>query len=75
MRDVVYNVVKDVSNLEITERHNHSAPVAYVPEGEDATVSLQSGLDFKFKNNNNYSVRFEAKCADGYVTVWAYKEV
>ena len=61
-------------NIEITERHHHSSPVAYVPKNEDATVSLQSGLDFKFINHNNYPIKFESECADGYVTVWACKE-
>ena len=70
----LYNVVKNMENIEITERHNHSAPVAYVPEGQDATVSLQSGLDFKFVNNNNYAIRFEATCSNGNVTVKAFKE-
>lgn len=74
LSSTLYNVVKNIENIEITERHNHSAPVAYVPEGEDATVSLQSGLDFKFTNNNNYSIKFEAECANGNVTVTAFKK-
>ena len=60
--------------MEITERHHHSAPVAYVPKGEDATISLQRGVDFKFVNNNSYSIRFEAKCENGKVIVSAFKE-
>lgn len=74
LSSTLYNVIKNIDNVEITERHHHSSPVAYVPENEDATVSLQSGLDFKFINKNNYPIRFEAECADGYVTVWACKE-
>lgn len=75
LSSTLYNVVKNIENVEITERHHHSAPVAYVPEGEDATVSLQSGLDFKFVNNNDYPIRFEATCGNGNVVVRAFREV
>lgn len=37
------------AGLEITEHHNHSEPVAYAPEGMDATVVF-GAKDFKFKN-------------------------
>ena len=74
LSSTLYNVVKDINNVEITERHHHSAPVAYVPKGQDATVSLQSNLDFKFTNNNDYAIRFKAECENNKVTVWAFKE-
>ena len=74
LSSTLYNVVMDMENIEIIERHEHSAPVAYVPEGRDATVSLQSGLDFKFINNNNYPIRFEAKCNNDMITVNAFRE-
>ena len=64
LSSTLYNVVKDIPNIEITERHHHSSPVTYVPEGQDATVSLQSNLDFKFTNNNNYSIKFKAECSN-----------
>ncbi len=54
----LYNAIKDL-NVEITEHHHHSKPVAYAPINQDATVSLQSNLDFKFKNNYNKSIKFE----------------
>lgn len=73
LSSTLYNVVKNIENIEITERHNHSAPVAYVPLNEDATISLQSNLDFKFVNNNNYSIRFEANLENNQVNVSAYK--
>lgn len=75
LSSTLYNVIKNIDNIEITERHNHSVPVSYVPEGEDATVSLQSGLDFKFVNTNNFPIRFVTKCEDWQVKVWAYKDV
>ena len=43
------------SDLEITERHNHSIPVSYVDKGKDATVSW-GAQDFKFKNNTDAPV-------------------
>ena len=74
LSSTLYNVVKNIDNIEITERHNHSAPVAYVSEGQDATVSLQSGLDFKFVNQNDYAIRFKAECINNEVSVTAFKE-
>ncbi len=74
LSSTLYNVVKNIENIEITERHHHSAPVGYVSNGNDATVSLQSNLDFKFTNNNDYAIKFKAQCANGKISVWAYKE-
>lgn len=73
LSSTLYNVVKNIENVEITERHHHSAPVSYVPKNQDATISLQSNLDFKFVNNNSYGIRFEATCLNGNVNVSAYK--
>lgn len=75
LSSTLYNVVKNIENVNITERHHHSAPVSYVPKGEDATISLQSNLDFKFTNNTNYNIQFKAKCENNEVTVWAYKVI
>ncbi len=44
------------ADLEIVERHNHSLTVAYVPNGQDATVSY-GVIDFRFKNNTEYPVK------------------
>jgi putative cell wall-binding protein len=38
-----------LADLEIVERHHHTLPVAYVPAGQDATVSYPA-LDLKFRN-------------------------
>lgn len=67
----LYNAVKDC-NVEITERHNHSKDVYYVPRNQDATVSYGS-LDFKFKNLNAYPIRIEANANKQNVTVEIYK--
>lgn len=45
----LYNAAEQ-AGLEIFERHSHSKPVHYVPEGKDATVNYDD-LDLKFSNN------------------------
>ena len=69
----LYNAIKELDKIEITEHHNHSTPVAYVPENQDATVSLQSGLDFKFKNNYDFPIRLETTHNPNNLTVTIYK--
>ena len=69
----LYNAIKDLEDIEITEHHNHSTPVAYAPKNQDATVSLQSGLDFKFINNYDYSLRFETSHDPNNLTVKIYR--
>lgn len=73
LSSTLYNAVKDL-NVDITERHHHSAPVAYVPENEDATVSMQSDLDFKFVNNTGTNLRFETLYDPDNLTVNVYEE-
>lgn len=46
----IYNVVLQIPELKVTERHAHIKPVHYVAKDKDATVSYGS-TDFKFKNN------------------------
>lgn len=58
----LYNAVL-YSELEVTDRSNHAMMVSYVSVGMDATVSEDSGIDFKFKNNTAYPVYIE-----GYTT-------
>lgn len=59
----LYNAVLQNSNFEIVERHPHSHTVYYVEKDKDAAVACGS-VDFKFKNNNNYSIRIDAS-SDG----------
>lgn len=47
-----------MSNLEIADRHCHSAPISYVPLGRDATVAYGS-KDFKFTNNLKTPIKIE----------------
>ena len=51
----IYNAVKDLSGIEILERHPHNNDVPYIEDGLDAAVSYGSE-DLKFKNNNDYSI-------------------
>lgn len=71
LSSTLYNAVKDL-NVDVTERHNHSKKVYYVPDGQDATVSY-GNLDFKFKNLNNFSLLFEATSNAQSVDVNIYK--
>lgn len=56
----LYNAVLQVAGLEVAERHGHSSDVPYVAEGKDAAVSYGS-VDFKFKNNNSFSIKIVAE--------------
>lgn len=43
------------ADLTIVERHAHSKPVHYVPEGRDAAVDY-GGVDMKFRNNRSTAI-------------------
>lgn len=73
LSSTLYNAVKDM-DVDITERHHHSAPVKYVPENEDATVSLQSNLDFKFKNVSGKALEFKTSSTEDSLTVTVYEK-
>lgn len=55
------------ANLEITERHNHSMQVAYIPAGMDATIA-EGYLDLKFKNSTDYPIKLVADATGGRLT-------
>ena len=63
----LYNAVLQC-DLEVTERKNHSLPVAYVKLGRDATVSY-GAIDFKFKNNKKTPIKIESIISGGTLTV------
>lgn len=58
----LYNAVLQ-AELEVTDRSNHAMAVSYVKVGMDATVSEDSGIDFKFRNDTDYPIYIE-----GYTT-------
>lgn len=56
------------ADLKVVERRNHSLTVAYLPKGQDATVSY-GAIDFKFENNTPYPIKISAQTGGGTVTV------
>lgn len=62
-----------MADLEIIERHAHSAPVDYVPQGKDATVCY-SNVDFKFKNTTNKNIIIKSICNGNNVKIELYEE-
>lgn len=69
----VYNAVL-LSGLQVVERRNHTLPLSYIGVGRDATIS-QGYIDFKFKNNNSYTIVIEARITGNQVSVaiWGRK--
>ncbi len=55
----LYNVVLQIKDLEVKERHAHIKPVHYVEKDKDATVAYGS-VDFKFKNNTGSKIKIYA---------------
>lgn len=66
----LYNSVL-LSELEVTERKNHSTMVGYLPFGFDATI-VSGGIDFKFKNNTENLVVVFSEVIDKEITTWVY---
>ncbi len=63
----LYNAVL-LSMLQVTSRINHSITLNYVPPGQDATIS-EGYIDFKFKNNRDYTVCIVAEVDKGNLTI------
>ena len=68
----LYNAVRSVSKLDITERHEHSNDVPYIAEGKDAAVSYGT-YDFKFVNNTGNDIKIGAKNTKNKVTIKLYR--
>lgn len=68
----IYNAVKKLENIEITERHEHGKDVGYIEEGKDATIAYDY-LDLKFENHNDYDIKLKAYIKDNDVCVDVYK--
>ncbi len=54
----LYNVVL-LSELEVTERNNHSMIISYVDPSMDAAIAESAGKDFRFINNLNHPIYIE----------------
>lgn len=67
----LYNTVL-LSELDVTERHNHSMIVAYVDPSADAAIAESSGKDFKFVNNTGYPIYIESYVKNKNITVNIY---
>ncbi len=63
----LYNAVL-LSMLQVTNRINHSIVLNYVPPGQDATIS-EGYIDFKFKNNRDYTICIVVELDDGNLTI------
>jgi len=59
----LYNAVL-LSELEVTERHNHSMIVTYVDPSADAAIAESSGKDFKLVNNTEAPIYIEGTTTD-----------
>lgn len=59
------------ANLEITERHNHSLAVGYIPPGLDATIA-EGVLDLKLRNSTGYPVKITSSAEGGIITFKIY---
>lgn len=59
----LYNAVL-LSELEVTERHNHSMIVTYVDPSADAAIAESAGKDFKFVNNTEAPIYIEGYTTD-----------
>lgn len=70
----LYNAVL-LSELEVTERHNHSMIVTYVDPSADAAIAESSGKDFKFINNTGAPLYIEGITSDDkHITFTIYGE-
>lgn len=63
----LFNAVSN-AGIKIVERHRHTKPVGYVPEGRDATVSYND-LDLKFINNRSGPVIIKAGVVHGKIWI------
>ncbi|MCL2572501.1 MAG: VanW family protein [Defluviitaleaceae bacterium] len=62
------SIAADNAGMTITERHDHSRPVTYANEGEEAATSY-GGIDFKFKNEKSFPIVIQSSVQDGTITV------
>ncbi len=67
----LYNAVL-LSELEVSERHNHSMIVNYVDPSADAAIAESSGKDFKFVNSTEYPIYIEGSTQNKKITFTIY---
>ncbi|MCI9247076.1 MAG: hypothetical protein HFJ30_08250 [Clostridia bacterium] len=64
----LYNAVLKVDNLKVTERHEHTQEVYYVPLGKDAAVAYGE-IDFKFQNNTGHDIKIYGEMTEKEVKI------
>lgn len=67
----LYNAVL-LSELEVSERHNHSMIVGYVDPSADAAIAESAGKDFRFVNTTEYPIYIEGRTKDKNITFTIY---
>lgn len=61
------------ADVDITERHQHSQKVSYVPKGRDAAIS-GSAKNFRWTNNYDFPIKIYMEVSDGYITCTFYTQ-
>lgn len=64
----LYNAVLKVDSLKVTERHEHTQEVYYVPLGKDAAVAYGE-IDLKFKNNTGHDIKIYGEMTEKEVKI------
>lgn len=64
----LYNAVLKVDGLKVTERHEHTQEVYYVPLGKDAAVAYGE-IDLKFQNNTGHDVKIYGEMTEKEVKI------
>lgn len=64
----LYNAVLKVDGLKVTERHEHTQEVYYVPLGRDAAVAYGE-IDLKFKNNTGHDIKIYGEMTEKEVKI------
>lgn len=67
----LYNAVL-LSELDVTERHNHSMIISYVKPSMDAAIAESSGKDFKFVNSTEHPIYIEGYTENKNITFTVY---
>lgn len=67
----LYNAVL-LSELEVTERYNHSMIISYVQPSMDAAIAENGGKNFKFVNNTEYPIYIEGTTSNKTITFTIY---
>ncbi|MCL2360229.1 MAG: VanW family protein [Defluviitaleaceae bacterium] len=62
------SIAAEEAGMTITERHDHSRPVSYAEEGDEAATSY-GVIDFKFKNEKPFPVVINSTVQGGMISV------